>query len=75
VLISHPRIGYAVSYGVAALIGAVRGNDKWQTAYNAKYEEAMDDIMGELVRAEQGQVRRIGRQTGRGGRGRGFSFQ
>lgn len=69
VLTSHPRIGFAVSYGVAALAAVIRGNDKWEVAYNAKYMEVMDNIMGELVRAEQGQVRRIGRQTRRGGSG------
>ena len=74
VLTSHPRIGYAISYGIAALCGNIRGNDKWAEAYNNKYMEAMDNIMGELVRAEQGQIHRLGRQTGRGGRGRGVSI-
>lgn len=72
VLTSHPRIGYAMSYGIAALCGAIRGNKQWEGSYNAKYEEAMDDIMGEIVRSEQGQVRRIARQTRRGGWGRGM---
>ncbi|HUD21837.1 MAG TPA: hypothetical protein VMQ60_03250 [Acidobacteriaceae bacterium] len=74
VLTSHPRIGLAVSYGVGSLIGVIRGNKGWETSYNAKYEEIMDDIMTELVRSEQGQIRRIGRQSGRGGRGRGLSI-
>lgn len=72
VLTSHPRIGVAISYGVAALIGTIRGNAKWEASYNAKYEEVMDDIMGELVRSEQGNINRLGRQTRRGGRGRGI---
>lgn len=69
VLTSHPRIGYAISYGIAALCGTIRGNKGWEVSYNAKYEESIDLIMGELVRAEQGQIRRLGRQTRRGGWG------
>lgn len=69
VLTSHPRIGYAIAYGIAALCGTIRGNARWEASYNAKYEEAMDNLMTELVRAEQGQIRRIGRQTRRGGWG------
>jgi hypothetical protein len=63
VLTSHPRIGYVVAYGTAALIAAVRGNAPWVAQYEAKATEGMDEIMEQLVRAEQGQVRRIGRQT------------
>jgi hypothetical protein len=63
VLLSHPRIGYVVAYGTAALIAVVRGNPGWTTAYNAASTEGMDEIMEQLVRMEQGQVRRIGRQT------------
>jgi hypothetical protein len=64
VLTSHPRIGYVVAYGTAALIAAVRGNAPWVAQYEAKAAEAIDEIMEQLVRAEQGQVRRTGRQTG-----------
>ncbi|HEV2275612.1 MAG TPA: hypothetical protein VGR96_15680 [Acidobacteriaceae bacterium] len=67
VLSSHPRIGYVVAYGTAALIAAVRGNEPWVLAYEAKAAEGMDEIMLQLVRMEQGQVRRTGRQTQRGG--------
>ena len=72
VLVSHPRIGYVVAYGTAALVATVRGNDAWTKQYEAKAIEGMDEIMGQLVRAEQGQIRRIGRQTRRGGWGRGM---
>lgn len=74
VLISHPRIGLAVSYGTAALIAAVRGNKDWVTQYEEKALEVLDDILGELVRAEQGQSRRIGRQSRGSGWGRRTSY-
>ena len=41
----------------------MRGNPGWTTAYTAAATEGMDEIMEQLVRMEQGQVRRIGRQT------------
>ena len=63
VLTSHPRIGYVVAHGTAALIAVVRGNPGWTTAYTAASTQGLDEIMEELVRSEQGQVRRIGRQT------------
>ena len=63
VLLSHPRIGYVVAYGTAALVATVRGNDAWTRQYEQKAMEGMDEIMEQLVRAEQGQVRRAGRQT------------
>jgi hypothetical protein len=63
VLLSHPRIGYVVAYGTAALIATVRGNPGWTTAYTAASTQGLDEIMEQLVRMEQGQVRRIGRQT------------
>jgi hypothetical protein len=63
VLISHPRIGYVVAYGTAALVATVRGNQGWTQQYEQKAVEGMDEIMEQLVRAEQGQVRRAGRQT------------
>lgn len=63
VLLSHPRIGFVVAYGTAALVAAVRGNAAWVQQYEAKAAEALDDIMCEIVRSEQGQVRRTGRQT------------
>lgn len=65
VLATHPRIGYVVAYATAALIAAVRGNTPWAQAYESKAAEGMDEIMGQLVRAEQGQVRRISRQSRR----------
>ncbi|MDE2102632.1 MAG: hypothetical protein KGL39_35630 [Patescibacteria group bacterium] len=70
VLQGHDRLGYVVAYGTASLIGAIRGNQAWAASYDAKATEGLDDIMGELVRAEQGQVRRIGRQTQNGRWGR-----
>ena len=65
VLLSHPRIGYVVAYGTAALIATVRGNEAWTQQYEQKALEGMDEIMEQLVRAEQGQVRRAARQSRR----------
>ncbi len=65
VLSSHPRIGYVVAYGAAALVATVRGNDPWVRQYGQKALEGMDEILEQLVRAEQGQVRRAGRQSRR----------
>jgi hypothetical protein len=67
VLLSHPRIGYVVAYGAAALVATVRGNAAWTRQYEQKAVEGMDEIMEQLVRAEQGQVRRAARQTRRNG--------
>jgi hypothetical protein len=66
ILQSHARIGYVVAYGTAALIATVRGNAPWQQQYETLATEGMDEIMGQLTRAEQGQSRRIGRQTQNG---------
>lgn len=65
ILTSSPRIGYVVAYGTAALVGLVRGNAAWESVYNQKAMEGMDEIMEQLVRAEQGQTRRVKRQSGR----------
>jgi hypothetical protein len=65
VLVTDPRIGYVVAYGAAALVAAVRGNEPWVLAYDAKAAEGLDEIMAQLVRGEQGQVRRVARQSGR----------
>jgi hypothetical protein len=73
VLTSHARMGLAVSFGTAALIGTIRGNKDWQTVYGQQAMEAMDEIMSDISKDEQGQVRRIGRQTRRGGR-RGSAY-
>ena len=67
-LVSHPRMGYVVAYGTAALVATVRGNHAWTSQYQQKALEGMDEIMEQLVRAEQGQVRRTGRQTMHEGR-------
>lgn len=69
VLISHPRIGYVVAYGTAALVATVRGNQAWTTQYNEKAMEGMDEIMEQLVRASQGSVRRVAKLTQRWGGG------
>jgi hypothetical protein len=72
VLTSHPRIGYVIAYGVAALAAVVRGNPGWTQQYEQKAIEGMDEIMEQLTRESQGQVRRTGRQTRRGRSARSF---
>lgn len=63
VLKLHPNIGTPLAYGVAALIAVVRGNPQWKTDYSLLEESALEDIEGQMTRAEQGKVRRVGRQT------------
>ncbi len=53
VLVTHPRIGYVVAYGTAALIAAVRGNAPWVQEYESKAVEGMDEIMVQLVRGSK----------------------
>ncbi len=59
----HKRIGYAIGYRVAALAAAVRGNSEWVKNYGDQAIVAMDEIEAQLVRADQGKVRRVGRMT------------
>lgn len=73
VLMAAPRIGYVVAYGTAGLVAAVRGNKEWAAGYEQKAMEGLDEIMEQLVRAEQGQVRRIGRLTRRSNGGNNFT--
>jgi hypothetical protein len=71
VLTSAPRMGYAVAYGTAEICATVRGNAAWEKTYGLKAMEGMDEIMSQLTKDSQGQVRRLGRQTMRGAR-RGY---
>ncbi len=61
-LLSHPRIGYVVAYGAAALVATVRGNDAWTRAYEQKALEGMDEIM------EQSSARNKARSAGPAGK-------
>lgn len=65
VLTLHPDIGTALSYGVASLVAVTLGNPQWKTDFGLLEEESLEDIEGQMTRAEQGKVRRVGRQTGR----------
>lgn len=65
VLALHPDIGTALSYGVARLVAITLGNPQWATDFGLLEEESLEDIEGQMTRAEQGKVRRVGRQTGR----------
>lgn len=63
----HPRIGYAVACQVSADVAKTRGNQNWVTQFGADAIEAYDDIAVQIVKADQGIVRRVGRQTMRRG--------
>ena len=57
--------GHALAYGVAALVGAVRGNQAWMQAYTLLQDGAVDDLMQYLTRKDQAKVRRVGRVSRR----------
>lgn len=61
----HKRIGYVIALRVAASVAKVRGNQQWVEDYTADAQKGMDEIAAQMVRAEQGKVRRIGRMTRR----------
>lgn len=62
----HRRMGTAVSFGTAALIGAERGNNGWTTKYTPLADTILDNISNMLTKSEQGTTTRIGRVGGRG---------
>ncbi len=55
------NLGHALAYGVAALVGAVRGNQAWMQAYTLLQDSALDDVMQYLTRKDQAKIRRVGR--------------
>ena len=57
--------GHALAYGVAALVGSVRGNQAWMQAYTLLQDGAVDDLMQYLTRKDQAKVRRVGRVSRR----------
>ncbi len=57
------NFGHMLAYGVSALVGIVRGNAAWQTAYTVLQDGAFDDVAGYLARKDQAKIRRIGRMT------------
>jgi hypothetical protein len=70
VLVVHPRIEQAVSYGTAALIGAERNNAPYTENYSTQADRVLENISNMMVKAEQGTTTRIGRVGGhRGGNG------
>ena len=62
------NLGHALSYGVAALVGAVRGNQAWMQAYTLLQDSTLDDVMQNLTRKDQAKTRRIGRVSRRSAR-------
>jgi len=60
------NFGVVLAYGVAALIGVVRGNQGWIQAYSKKADDSFDDVAQFLSRQNQKKIRRVGRlHTGR----------
>jgi hypothetical protein len=55
------NFGVVLAYGVAALIGVVRGNQGWIQAYSKKADETFDDVAQFLSRQNQKKIRRVGR--------------
>lgn len=48
---------------VASEVGKRRGNDKWKVDYAADADEAVDDVVGAMVKARQADPARLGRIT------------
>jgi hypothetical protein len=55
------NFGVVLAYGVAALIGVVRGNQGWIQAYSKKADDSFDDVAQFLSRQNQKKIRRVGR--------------
>jgi hypothetical protein len=53
------NFGHMLAYGVASLVGSVRGNAGWEKSYMALQDSAFDDIAGYLARKDQAKVRRL----------------
>lgn len=60
----HPMMVSHLAYAVAAAIGASRGNQPYAEDYGARAVQTLDDVVGWLVRKDQGGVTRVGRMTG-----------
>ena len=67
VLDLHPRIGYAVACQVSSDVAKTRGNPNWIKQFGDDANNAIDFIGCQIVKADQGKVRRVGRQTQRNG--------
>lgn len=66
-ILNHPLMAHCMAYGIAALIGADRGNDGWVTKFTTQAENTLDVIANQLVRAGQSTSTRVGRvRRGRG---------
>lgn len=59
------NLGHAVAYGTASLIGVVRGNPSWTTAYATLQDNSLDDVMQYMTRKDQAKIRRVGRMSRR----------
>ena len=61
----------ALAYATAATAGGERINATYIQNWGSRATMALDDISARLVRKEQSTPQRLGRYSGRGGRGRG----
>jgi hypothetical protein len=53
----------AFTYKLASEVGKARGNDKWKVDYAAAADEAIDDILLQMTKANQGKYERVGRMS------------
>jgi hypothetical protein len=57
----HPLMANSLAYATAALAASERGNATWVQTFTQQAVVTLDDIAGQLVRAQQGTTIRIGR--------------
>jgi len=60
------NMGSYLAYKAASLIGIVRGNPQWEKSYGLLGDRAFDSIAIQIVKADQGKVKRVGRVSRRG---------
>lgn len=54
-----------LSCKLASEVGKAKGNDKWMNSYSADADDALDDLMIEITKADQGKTHRVGRMSRR----------
>jgi len=65
IILAGKNVGACLAYWTASLIGIVRGNPQWERSYQAKGDEAFDNLALMLVKSDQPKVRRVGRMSRR----------
>jgi hypothetical protein len=57
----HPDFHVVLKWASAALCGAVRANANYMTVYSEQADKAMDNLIADIIRQNQGSPSRIGR--------------